>query len=373
MRFLHSADWHLDAPFASMEEEEASAQREMLRQLPWRLCDYVNEAGIHLVLLSGDLFDGEHPAPETIKAVSDALGQMKARVFIAPGNHDAAPSLWEQVRWPENVTIFRRSAMEMVVMEGIAIHGAAFTAPEQHESLLSGFRVPQDGLVHIGLLHGEIAGESRYNPLRPGDIAASGLHYLAIGHIHAAGQVLYGDTLTAWPGCPQGRGFDETGEKGFYEGDVDDDGVVTLRFVPFAKGRFWAVTVDVTGEDVLQAVQNALPAHTSQDWLRLTVTGEAEDTAVLGALSAEFASFELRDRTRRPQDLWSACAEDSLRGAFLRGLKERQAAAATEAEKNRITMAARFGLAALEGREMPLFRSPQRAETPAQAPAQKEN
>ena len=36
------------------------------------------------------------------------------------------------------------------------VHGAAFTAPEQAESLLAGFAAPADGRVHLGVLHGEI-------------------------------------------------------------------------------------------------------------------------------------------------------------------------------------------------------------------------
>ena len=45
-----------------------------------------------------------------------------------------------------------------------AVHGAAFTAPEcPTDSVLPGFRVPQDGLIHIGLLHGDVTtSDSRY-------------------------------------------------------------------------------------------------------------------------------------------------------------------------------------------------------------------
>ena len=36
--------------------------------------------------------------------------------------------------------------------------------------MLSGFRAPEDGLIHIGLLHGDVTGSaSRYRPLRTAD------------------------------------------------------------------------------------------------------------------------------------------------------------------------------------------------------------
>ena len=56
--------------------------------------------------------------------------------------------------------------------------------------------------------------DSGYGPISPGDIAASRLDYLALGHIHqASGLQREGSTYWAYPGCPEGRGFDELREK----------------------------------------------------------------------------------------------------------------------------------------------------------------
>ena len=64
--------------------------------------------------------------------------------------------------------------------------------------------------------------EARYDPIRKEEIAASGLAYLALGHIHKRTEPLtFGGTVCAWPGCPEGRGFDELGEKGFYAGTLE--------------------------------------------------------------------------------------------------------------------------------------------------------
>ena len=63
--------------------------------------------------------------------------------------------------------------------------------------------------------------------------------------------------------------------------------------------------------------------------------------------------MELRDRTRLAEDLWAkAEEEDSLRGLFLRDLKQQLAQAQTEEDRQRVTMAARFGLAALDHRDL---------------------
>ena len=63
------------------------------------------------------------------------------------------------------------------------------------------------------------------------------------------------------------------------------------------------------------------------------------------------ASAELTDETYPEEDIWARCGEDSLRGLFLQELRERYDAA-EEAEKDGILRAARFGLAALENRDL---------------------
>lgn len=353
IKFIHTADWHLDSPFAALAPKEAAARRKELRALPDRFADYVNEQGVGLVLLAGDLFDGKNVYRETMEGLTAALGRMRAKVLISPGNHDCWGPLWDKWEWPDNVYIFHHGRMTALELGDVVFHAAAFLTAQQEVSFLSGFQAPEDGKLHVGLLHGELAAESRYDPIRPGDIAASGLDYLALGHIHKAGQVQYGKTLAAWPGCPEGRGFDETGEKGFYEGVIADDGAISIEFVPFAKRKYEILTVDVTGKDPRAAVEEALPPETKADLYRILLTGEAERVPDLEeALRERFYALEVRDRTRIPQDLWERAGEDSLRGLFLGKLRERLENANTEAQRETVRAAARFGLAAMEHRDL---------------------
>ena len=314
------------------------------------------------MLLAGDLFDSAAPYRDTGEALAQALGRMKAQVFAAPGNHDwyGPGSPWATVDWPENVHIFRENAMTSVDLPdlGVTVHGAAFTAPEQGTSLLAGFTAPEDGRVHLGVLHGEIdPAEERYDPLRREEIAAGGLAYLALGHIHKRGEPrTYGGTLCAWPGCIEGRGFDELGEKGFYEG-VIDGGSVSLSFVPFARRRYEILEADVTGRSPREAVEAALPGGTADDLYRILLTGEAGEggadaKSLEAALAGRFYALEVRDRTRVAADVWARAGEDSLRGLFLRELRARWEAAEDEAEREAVTQAVRFGLAALDHRDM---------------------
>ena len=363
LTFLHSADFHLDSPFGALPSQQAKARRQELRELVFRMADYVNQEKIPLVLLAGDLFDSAAAYLETCEQLSQALGRMEhARIFIAPGNHDwyAPNTLWTQTEWPENVYIFQTPQMESVELPewNAVIHGAAFQSSEQTRSLLADLSAPEDGKIHIGLLHGEVdPPEERYNPIRHEEIAASNLHYLALGHIHRRGAPhTYGRTVCAWPGCPEGRGFDELGEKGFYRG-VIDNGQVDLTFVPFARRRYQILEVDVTGRTPREAVESALPEDTESDFYRILLTGEsgaggAGASQLEAALADRFCALEIRDQTRLAEDIWARSGEDSLRGLFLREMKTQWSAAETPEERDTITLAVRFGLAALDHREL---------------------
>lgn len=363
LKFIHGADFHLDSAFAALTPQQAAARRRESRELPFRLADYVNQNGVELVLLAGDLFDSAEAYRDTVEQLAAALGQMSAQVYIAPGNHDwyGPGSPYLTVQWPDNVHIFTRSTIESVEWpeKNLVLHGAAFTAPEQAESLLSGFTVPADGKRHIGLLHGEIdPAEPRYDPLSKGDITASGLHYLALGHIHKRAEPrTFGKTVCAWPGCTEGRGFDELGEKGFYAGTLEEDGRVSLAFVPFSQRRYEILEVSVTAQDPLAAIEAALPADTVHHLYRLLLTGETGEGGVKlaelqDALAERFYVLQLRDHTRLAEDLWARAEEDSLRGLFLRELRAQLEHADTEEARQTVTMAARFGLSALEHRDL---------------------
>lgn len=359
-RFLHAADFHLDSAFGALDPAQAAARRRESRESCLRLAEYAGTHGTNLVLLSGDLFDSDGAFRETGEVLRDALGQIPAPVFIAPGNHDwYGPGCpYAALTWPENVHIFR-SGLERVELPALnaAVYGAAFTGPEQAESLLRGFTAPEDGRTCLMVLHGELnAPEARYDPLTREEVAGSGLAYLALGHIHKRGEARLGRTLCAWPGCLEGRGFDELGEKGFYEGTADA-GQVTLRFVPFARRRYEILEADVTGKDPLSAVLSALPQNTERDLYRILLTGETDERgvdlpALEEALSDRFYALELRDHTRVAQDVWARAEEDSLRGLFLRELRQRLDRAGTAEERERVCRAAKVGLAALDHRDL---------------------
>ncbi len=356
LKIIHAADLHLDSPFAGLSPEQAALRREEQRTLLDRLADLSNEEQADLVLLAGDLLDGQRVYRETVDVLARTLGRIRAKVFIAPGNHDpyCAASPYALPIWPDNVHVFTSPRPEGIHLPelGCTVYGAAFTQEQRDDSPLSGFTAKGDHL-NLMVLHGNTQGRD-YAPVSPGDIAASGLDYLALGHIHqASGLQKSGDTYWAYPGCPEGRGFDELDDKGVLVLSAEK-GNVQLRFHPLSLRRYRIIDVDLTGcLDPLEAVTAALPAHTQPDLYRIRLTGQfAMDgqtmTALESALAPRFHSLELRDHTRMPQDLWARTGEDTLTGLFLRTMAAR---CSESPEDETLHMAVRFGLAALENGE----------------------
>ncbi len=156
-----------------------------------------------------------------------------------------------------------------------------------------------------------------------------GLHYLALGHSHSAsGLKRAGKTYYAWPGCPEGRGFDETGDKGVYLGQLEG-GRVSLDFVPLARRRYLTPSLDITGQDPAQALEALIRASRPEDILRISLTGTRDQdnepnlTALTALASGYFYSASLYDNTTLSQALWARMEEDTLTGLFLRAMAQR--------------------------------------------------
>jgi len=355
LRVIHAADFHLDSPFAALSPERAAQRRGEQRALLDRLADLAIECQAQLVLLSGDLLDSDRTYRETAQTLAQVLGRIPARVFIAPGNHDpyTRDSLYAGMEWPENVHIFTSPVPRGVELPelGCTVYGAAFTAGMAETSPLKGFHAPKGPGEKLMVLHGDVGGTGRYGPISPEDIASSALTYLALGHVHTcSGLCREGGTWWAYPGCPEGRGFDETGEKGVLALQIGE-GEVRSAFVPLCRRQYRLLQVDLTGAaDPLAAVRAVLPGDTGQDIGRILLTGESalDESGVRRiqtALAPRFWSLEVRGRTRLPRDLWTRQGEDTLAGLFL-GEMARRREEGTEEEL--LDLAVRFGLAALE-------------------------
>ena len=348
LKVLHSADWHMDSPFAGFTPEQRAYLRAQQRRIPDMVADLCRRENCDLVLLGGDIFDGSY-SRESADIVRAALERCRVPVLISPGNHDplGPGSPWMEETWPENVHIFREGLRSVVLPElECRVYGAGYRSMDC-PPLLETFKATHSQKYLLGLLHGDpMVLKSPYCPVTASQVRNSGLHYLALGHIHKAGSFRAGKTLCAWPGTPMGRGFDEKREKGVYIVEIGEE--TTSRFVQLDTPRFYDLEADVERNDV----ESLFPAVGNLNFYRLTLTGSGGETAerIRENLSG-FPNLEIIDRREAPSDPWEKLDADTLEGTYLRLLQENMRNAESETREV-VLLAAEISKKLLEGKEV---------------------
>ncbi len=88
---LHTADWHLGKTLGDLSREE-----EHVRFLTW-LAGAIEEHGIDVLLVAGDVFDSAHPAQSAVSLYYNFISEIHRRsnceIVITAGNHDSPAHL----------------------------------------------------------------------------------------------------------------------------------------------------------------------------------------------------------------------------------------------------------------------------------------
>jgi hypothetical protein len=273
-RFLHSSDLHLGRPFARFAEDVRGRLRQARMDRIPRLAAIARAGGATHVLLAGDTFDSETPAPATIRQALNAMAADPALGWIIlPGNHDslAAAALWDRIRSdaPPNVTLALTPAP--VAIPGAVVLPAPCTHRRPGRDLTADLDQPTpDGLPRIGLAHGAItdftSSEDGAPAIIPPDRAArSGLAYLALGDWH--GRMAVGPA-TWYSGTPEPDSFKHPGPA---TANLFADGAVS--HVPTADLAWSAPVLDLTpGDDPAARLAALFPPLAARAATLLAVT-----------------------------------------------------------------------------------------------------
>ena len=348
IKFIHAADFHLDAPFSSLPPESAKQRREEQREA---LKDFAKACeGCDMVLLAGDLFDGSTVYLDTVEALKACFASIDAPIYIAPGNHDPykEDSPYAREDWGENVHIFTKQELERIELPCCDLYGGAYT--EGNWEPLKDFQVADKSRLNILLLHTG----AEYNPITAEQINDSCLDYLALGHVHSMQIQRQDYTTYAYPGCLMGRGFDECGKKGLLKVRLSKV-CCEPEFIPLEGRRYEILEVEA-GEDPVGAVLDALPDPSESHCFRVILKGACEAAAVdaaEAALRERCFSLEIVDNTYRKGHRWEGIEEDTLRGEIMKELKHRYDKASEE-EQARILAAADILTDLMDGREVSL-------------------
>lgn len=261
-RFLHSADWQLGKPFATVGDEVKRHRLQVERvQVIRRMAAVVADRALDFVVVAGDLFDSPHVTKATVSAACEAMGLMRVPVLVIPGNHDhgGPGSIWEQAfflrereQLAPNLRVLLRG--EPVVLEKAVV----FPAPllRRHEAgnpvawvreAVDDAAVPGD-LPRIVVAHGTVQGFGGMEDDEEGgagvanwiDLASlpeGAVDYVALGDWHGTKQV---GPVAWYSGTPE---IDR-----FPKGESNDPGNVLV--VEAGRGRVPVVEKVATGRFV---------------------------------------------------------------------------------------------------------------------------
>jgi len=304
--FLHSSDLHLGKAFGGFPEGIRNRLREARHGVIAQLAARARDAGVRDVLLAGDTFDAETPAPETLRHALRAMAaENDMRWLVLPGNHDslAASELWARISRDAPPNLLALTTPEpMALAEGVWLLPAPCTQRRPGRDLTESMSAATpEGALRIGLGHGAItdfSGEEGGVGIIPPDRARlSGLNYLGLGDWHGQMRI---SADTWYSGTPEADGFKHDAAAGALVVRLDG-AQVSVEAV--ATGRFsWQrPLLDLLpGDAALARLDTLLPAEGARRdvLLRLVASGRlplAERTALeetLARLAPDFGWFE---------------------------------------------------------------------------------
>jgi exonuclease SbcD len=372
MKFVHTADIHLDAGYAAagLPASFANRRRQGLRDVFHAIVARAGDIQADALLIAGDLFDLARVTRDTIAFLQGQFESIPhVPVFIAPGNHDpcmpGSPYLTDP--WPSNVHIFKQPEWTSATVPGrrLVVHGFAFDAWDISRNPFGSLAIEDDGPAHVAVAHGS---ERQHQPpdghlYAPFDApAAAALHlaYLALGHFHNATEIPAGGTCMYYSGAPEGHDFSETGPHYYLEVELDESGVRVTR-VPSAQIVYETRDVDCSTAASSQDLIDRLRGLARTDVklaARVTLSGSCplsligELPAVKDAVAAEFDYLDLIDSTSPLEDYNELARDTTSLGEFVARLNEAIHDAPDLERRAVLERAREVGLAAYRGQRI---------------------
>ena len=284
--------------------------------------------------------------------------------YILKGNHDEDIFLDNLEDIPENVKTFGEdwTGYRIGKNSNIVITGAVLN--KDNKIRLFNELVLNNDDFNIVTLHGqETAAQTKDKtvviPLR--SLRNKGIDYLALGHIHSYKEVeLDKRGIYCYPGCLEGRGFDECGEHGFVVLDIDEDKKICEReFVPFAKRTLYAIDIDISGlnssAEIISKIKEILSKekYSYESLIKIILTGnvdafcEKDIDFIIKQFENDYYFVKINDETKLKVSYEDFALDESLKGEFVRIVLAKEDI--SEEDKAEII---RYGINILSGEEV---------------------
>ena len=355
MKFIHTADLHLDSAIDTLPSDKSKIRRDEILHTFERLCEYAKENGVSAVIIAGDAFDKPRVSKKAAGRFIEAVRSAADVDFLyLSGNHDQEfLSEWGEVL-PENFKIFKKE-WTTFRYDTVAISGITFdkyNAPFVYDNL----KLNENDL-NIVCMHGQVLGyksEEAAETVSIPMLKNKFIDYLVLGHIHSYSEGVIDERgMYAYCGCPDGRGFDETGVKGFVLLDTDGK-KLNKKFVPFCSRVFAEKEFDIGNENNFYTLKNKIiqslrTEYSAESLLKIVLMGEhgadfiIDKDDLAARLNEYFFFAKVYDKTRVKISAEDYALDKSVRGEFVRTVMDSDL---SEEDKNAVILT---GLNALKG------------------------
>ena len=205
LRLIHTSDTHLGDPTGHPRAGEVLSS----------VVDSVKRLGGDALLLAGDVFDNERVSDDVVEWFVEQMALVDAPVIVLPGNHDLAheTSVYRRAPFleaPDNLCVICNPSGETLAFPDLSLElwGRAMLSHTPGFRPLDGMPMPSEGNWLVAMAHGHFHFENdrdqRSSPIYAEDVAASGCHYLALGHWDRHADVSRANTTAVYSGCPYG-------------------------------------------------------------------------------------------------------------------------------------------------------------------------
>ncbi len=324
MKLIHTSDIHIDSPLTARLSPAVARERKREIITSFRnIIDDARKIGAAGIIIAGDLFDSDKISIKSIDSVMGIIENASDILFFyLPGNHEKDRIVSSGISLPGNLKIFAEDWTYFKI-GNLTIAGRSKISSDMFSSLSL-----YEKNINIVTLHGELASYDAADKISIQELRKLPIDYLALGHYHSYSQTEISNRCTAvYCGTPEGRGFDEIGNKGYVIIDTED-GHITHKFVNRATRTLHSINVDISGIrreiEIENSVANAISKIPPTDVVRVVLVGEHEPGLKrdIDSLNLRFGTkyfyFETKDNSKL-----RICADDykndkSLKGEFIR-------------------------------------------------------
>ncbi len=284
VRFIHAADLHLGAPtrgLGALSDEWAARLQTAIPEAYDRVIEAALARSVDFVILAGDIFDASFSSYCDYLRFFEGLDKLHAAgipTYLVAGNHDPYTSWARNIgRLPESAhmlgvgvptfELYERDGEPLCLIGGRSYYAQAWpldegvadgiTRANAIGALFEAHPNAADAPFSIGIIHTGLNLDASKAAADENVLLAQDIDYWACGHLHRHFvRPAADDPRIVFPGCVQGRDIRESGERGCYLVELEEDVSPRIEFIPTASVAFHSLDVDISECRTLSDVEN---------------------------------------------------------------------------------------------------------------------